>query len=204
MERDRSTERLAALTDGVVAIVMTLLALDVRLPVSAEDLDDAGLIAAFEEALPTVYAYALSFVVIALFWLTHHRKFAGLRRVDSGLFWLNILFLLLIGLIPFVTAVLAENSGSVATAVYAGVMAAVSASLAASSIYASTRNLLEGEAPGSTVGWVLLRSLMSGGVFLLSIPIAFYDASAAQYFWLLLIPTGFLMRASAPAAAKAP
>lgn len=194
MERDRSAERLAALTDGVIAIVMTLLALDVRLPISAEGLDNAALSQAFLDALPTVYAYALSFVVIALFWMIHRRKFRRLKRVDSGLFWLNILFLLLTGLIPFVTSVLAENSSSVATAVYAGLMAVVSLSLAASGVYAGARELFDGEEPGATVGLVLYRSLITGAIFLVSIPIAFHDPSAAQYFWLLLIPAGFMAR----------
>jgi uncharacterized membrane protein len=199
-ERDRSAERLAALTDGVVAIVMTLLCLDIRLPVPAAGLADPQLVAAIGEALPSLYAYALSFVVIAQFWLLHHRKFARLKRLDAGLFWLNVLFLMCIGVIPFVTSILAENPGTVGTVAYAIVVAAASLSLSLTGLYAGLKGLVEGDQPGNSVLVVLLRSLLAGGVFLISIPIAFWDADAAKYFWLLLIPAGFAFRYLAPAA----
>jgi uncharacterized membrane protein len=199
-EKDRSPERLAALTDGVVAIVMTLLALDIRLPVRAEGLGNSQLIAAFGGAVPNLFGYALSFIVIAQFWLIHHRKFARLKHVDVGLFWLNVLFLLFIGLIPFVTSVLAENAGAVGTIAYAIVMAAVSLALAATAIYAGAKELVEGEAPETTVKATLARSLLAGAVFLLSIPIALWDADIAKYSWLLLIPASFAFRFFAPVA----
>jgi uncharacterized membrane protein len=189
---------LAALTDGVVAIVMTLLALDIRLPRSAAGLTDGQVLTAIRETLPAIFGYALSFLVIAQFWLIHHRKFARLKRVDGGLFWLNVLFLMSIGLIPFVTSVLAENAGTAGTVAYAVVVAAASLSLTATALYAGARELVEGEEPGTTVRMVIIRSLLAGGVFILSIPIAFVDADAAKYFWLLLIPAGFAFRFLAP------
>jgi uncharacterized membrane protein len=198
-DRDRSPDRLAALTDGVVAIVMTLLALDIRLPMPATGLSNRQLLGVMEDALPTLFGYALSFVVIAQFWLIHHRKFARLKHVDGGLFWLNVLFLLCIGVIPFVTSVLAENPGTVATVAYAGVIAAVSISLGATALYAGARDLLERDGTEMTTAATLVRSLLPGAVFLLSIPVAFYDADLAKYSWLLLIPAGFAMRFFAPA-----
>jgi uncharacterized membrane protein len=197
-ERDRSAERFDALTDGVIAIVMTLLCLDIRLRVPAAGLDDPQLLDAIGEALPNLFAYALSFVVIAQFWLIHHRRFLSLRHVDAGVFWLNILFLLCIGVIPFVTSILAENSGRVGTIAYAIVVGASSLSLAATSLYAGSRHLLDDRQAGTSPFAILVRSLLSGGVFLLSIPVAFWDADAAKYFWLLLIPAGFAFRLIAP------
>jgi len=201
-EKDRGPDRLAALTDGVVAIVMTLLALDIRLPMPATGLTNRQLLAAMGDALPTVFGYALSFVVIAQFWLIHHRRFARLRHVDGGAFWLNVLFLLCIGLVPFVTSVLAENPGTVATVAYATVVASVSISLAAMTLYAGGKGLLEADGAGTSMPATLIRSTLPGAVFLLSIPIAFLDADYAKYFWLLLIPAGFAQRYLAPASKR--
>ena len=130
-------------------------------------------------------------------------SFARLQHVDGGLFWLNVLFLLCIGLIPFVTSVLAENPGAVATVAYAGVMASVSISLAVMVLYAGGRELIEPDVATTTLRATLVRSLLPGAVFLLSIPVAFYDADIAKYSWLLLIPAGYAMRFFAPVTRRA-
>jgi uncharacterized membrane protein len=187
-------ERVAALSDGVVAIVMTLLVLDIRLPRAAEGMSNAELLGAIGEAIPNIAAYALSFVVIAQFWRIHHRRFARLTRVDGGVFWLNTLFLLFIGLLPFVTAILADNGDAVATAAYAVVVAAVSFALSGVFLYARARGFLPEESH-DPLWTTLFRSLSVGVVFLASIPMAFYwDADNAKYFWLILVPLGFVER----------
>jgi hypothetical protein len=99
-----------------------------------------------------------------------------------------------------VTSVLAENAGTVGTIAYAIVAAAASLSLTLTAIYAGAKELVEGETPGTTVRMTLIRSMLAGGVFLLSIPIALWDADIAKYFWLLLIPAGFAFRFFTPIA----
>ena len=192
--RTPGAERVAALSDGVVAIVMTLLVLDIRLPRAAEGMSNAQLLSAIGEAIPNIAAYALSFVVIAQFWRIHHRRFARLTQVDGGVFWLNTLFLLFIGLLPFVTSILADNGDAVATAAYAVVVAAVSFALSGVFLYARAHGFLSEESH-DPLWTTLFRSLSVGAVFLVSIPIAFYwDADIAKYFWLVLIPLGFAER----------
>lgn len=186
--------RLAAFTDAVVAIVMTLLALDIRLPVAAGELNDAELLDALVAIAPKYYAYALSFVVAGLFWAIHARKLRQIERSDSGFLWLNILFFMALGLLPFVTSVLSENSGKVGTILYAMVVALISFVLAAISAYAAGRKLFAEGAADATIRGVF-NTLIGGLVFLASIPIAFYSADGAKYFWLLLIPTGLIRRA---------
>jgi uncharacterized membrane protein len=191
--QDPMIHRLAAFADAVVAIVMTLLALDIRLPAPAGDLSDAELLQALIGIAPKYYAYGLSFIVAGLFWTVHARKLRQLARSDVGLVWLNIVFFMVLGLLPFVTSVLAENSGKVGTILYAAVVALISFTLAAISAYAAARKLFtEGAADATFRG--LLAASMAGLVFLVSIPIAFYSADGAKYFWLLLIPAGLSRR----------
>jgi hypothetical protein len=105
-------ERMLAFSDAVMAVAITLLVLDLKLP---EGVRDAGLGPALREALPNMGAYALSFVVIGLLWIGHHEQFSHIRRVDGALIWLNLFFLLTIGLIPFVTSVLSDHGTALAT-----------------------------------------------------------------------------------------
>ena len=89
--------RLEAFTDGVFAIVITLLILNVKLPeVSYENLQ-SGLM----ELLPTIFVYALSFLLIGMYWVFHHHMLTYISEVDGVLLWLNILFLLFISFVPF-------------------------------------------------------------------------------------------------------
>jgi len=94
--------RLQTFTDGVFAIVITLLILDIRVPdVRAEALGNALM-----HLLPRVFTYIMSFAVVALYWLVHHRMSDLVRHVDGPLVWLNMLWLLFVSVIPFPTALL--------------------------------------------------------------------------------------------------
>jgi uncharacterized membrane protein len=95
-------DRLETCSDGVFAIVITLLVLDIKLPEGSS----AGLSHALMESLPRVAAYVMSFAVIGLYWISHHRSFQLIAKVDGAVFWLNLLLLLLVSFIPFPTALL--------------------------------------------------------------------------------------------------
>jgi uncharacterized membrane protein len=95
-------QRLEAFTDGVYAIVITLLVLDIRIPdVRPEDLGPA-----LVRMLPQFFTYILSFFVIALYWFSHHRVAQQVRRVDGPFVWLNMVWLLFVTIMPFPTALL--------------------------------------------------------------------------------------------------
>ena len=91
--------RLEAFTDGVFAIVITLLILDVKLP----DVSAGGLRPALVALLPAIGAYVLSFVLIGMYWMFHHYAMTFVHDVDGVLLWLNIMFLLFISFMPFPT-----------------------------------------------------------------------------------------------------
>ena len=94
--------RLEAFSDGVFAIVITLLILDIRLPHgNYTQLQDALI-----KLLPNIGIYVLSFVLIGMYWVFHHHTFQFVHEVDGVLLWLNIIFLLSISFMPFPTSLM--------------------------------------------------------------------------------------------------
>lgn len=110
------SERLIALTDGVVAVVITIMVLELKPPHGA---DLAGL----RELGPTFLSFALSFVYVAIYWNNHHHFFRLVPHVGSAIMWANLNLLFWLSLIPFATAWMDEHGGaSVPVAVYGGVL----------------------------------------------------------------------------------
>lgn len=93
-------ERILFFSDAVMAIAITLLVIDLRLP---ENLRESGLGAALLKLWPSYLGYLLSFIVIGNYWLSHRRLFRPIRRYDDRLCWLSLLFLFFIALLPFST-----------------------------------------------------------------------------------------------------
>jgi uncharacterized membrane protein len=179
--------RILALSDGVFAIALTLLILDIAVPATTSDDDLAKVLL---DLWPRYLAYALSFLVISRFWVIHRQAFRLIARGDPALVWLNLLLLLFISFLPFPTAVLGEHTGSPAAAVlYAVAVCLTSAASAAYFWYASGRgNLL-----GPDVGRAYIRAMraraLSGPVFLaLTVPIAAFAPYVAAALWFLAFP----------------
>jgi uncharacterized membrane protein len=97
-------QRLEAFSDGVFAIAITLLILTIHVP----DVPPAALGSALVQQLPQVATYVLSFFVVALYWLAHHRMSHVVKQVDGTFVWLNMLWLLFVSVIPFPAALLAR------------------------------------------------------------------------------------------------
>jgi uncharacterized membrane protein len=120
----RETGRLEAFSDGVFAIAITLLILEIRVPHLGEDAAAGELLGALGRLWPAYLAYATSFATILIMWINHHRNFRCVRRVSHPLFILNGLLLLCITFVPFPTALLTEYlqrpAQAVAAAVYSG------------------------------------------------------------------------------------
>jgi uncharacterized membrane protein len=185
-----STERIKALSDGVFAIAITLLVLDLKVP---EISGHAGgdLASSLLAMSPRFLTYVLSFLVVGLYWMSHHRIFAYIERYDPLLLWLNLLFLLSVSFIPFPTAVLSEHQAQpVAVAFYAASLAVTGLVGTLIWVYASRgRRLVDQDIDPRLVTYTALRGVVNVLVFLLSIPVAFLSAELAMYSW-LLIPVG--------------
>ncbi|HTO47910.1 MAG TPA: TMEM175 family protein [Burkholderiales bacterium] len=100
--------RIEALTDGIFAVAMTLLVLDLRLPETLAAIDDAGLRKALLALLPKLESYVISFLVLCIFWLGHHRLMHLVRGVDHLFLWRNLLFILFITFVPFSTSLMGQ------------------------------------------------------------------------------------------------
>jgi uncharacterized membrane protein len=117
-----TTDRLEAFSDGVFAIAITLLVLNIRVPTAG--VGSGGLWSALRGEWPTFAAYLTSFLIIGIMWVNHHSMFRHIVRVDRPLLFLNLLLLLWTALLPFPTSLVARyvNSGGanahVAAAVY--------------------------------------------------------------------------------------
>ena len=105
----QSVERLQALADGVFAVAMTLLVLDVRLP-KAEAEDGAALWHPLQDLGPQLAAYLLSFTMLGTFWLAEHTFLERCRRSDRMLSWAALSFLFFVSTLPFSASTLAEHT----------------------------------------------------------------------------------------------
>jgi uncharacterized membrane protein len=114
-------ERLSTLADGVFAIVMTLLVLELSVPAVKGLSANSDLIHKLTEMWPEFLIYGLSFMILGVFWVIHHSVFAAVRLYDTTLVWLNIAFLMFVSLIPFSTALTGKNGFISVTAVIYGV-----------------------------------------------------------------------------------
>ena len=95
-------ERLTAFSDGVIAIIITIMVLELKVPHGAT-------LAALAEVLPVFVSYVLSFVFVAIYWNNHHHLLHAARRVNGGILWANMHLLFWLSLLPFTTAWMGEN-----------------------------------------------------------------------------------------------
>ena len=114
MKRERAVfsdksglDRIIFFSDAVMAIAITLLVLDLRVPDAA-----GGLGPALINLWPNYLAYVFSFFIIGNYWLAHHRLFRPLRAYDNLVLWLNLLFLFFVALIPFSTRIISRDAGA--------------------------------------------------------------------------------------------
>ena len=104
----QSVERLAALSDGLFAIAMTLLVLDLRVPASGVVHSELGLWSALVALLPRFIPYFMSFLTLGIFWVGQQTQLNRFARSNRNLSWIHLGFLLVVSLMPFSTALLAE------------------------------------------------------------------------------------------------
>jgi uncharacterized membrane protein len=182
----RDVGRFNAFTDGVMVVSMTLLILNVQLPDGVKNLDGAALVHALGDVWPNYVGYLLSFLVVAQYWMGYTEYFGGLKKVDDGFLWLTILLLLVVGFVPFATAVLSKNGGWLSTILYACSMMSISGLLIAMSIYARRKGLIDPQYPNDPWWREIAPWLQIVVVFALSIVIAPWDPRLAKVAWLLL------------------
>ncbi len=119
-----SKHRVEALTDGIFAVAMTLLVIDLRLPDPHVVHSQAQLVAALADLAPKAISWLISFFILSVFWIAHHRLFHYVRYVDAGLLWRNLYQLAFVSLMPFSAGLVGEFGGApVSQIIYNGNMA---------------------------------------------------------------------------------
>jgi uncharacterized membrane protein len=177
--------RLEAFSDGVFAIVITLLILDVRFPA-----DKPLTLETLWGVAPHLRAFVLSFVIVGVYWVSHHNMLHFIRAVDRQLLWLNLALLLIIVFIPFPAALLGQHADSeLAVALYGINLMLVNAAGAAMWLYATSRPHLavDGMTPA------LSRFIAK----IHSAPILVYAVAIAVAHW--YVPLSLILFAAVPA-----
>ena len=173
--------RLETFSDGVLAIIITIMVLELRPPPA---IDLAGL----KPLLPVFLSYVLSFIYLGIYWNNHHHMFHATRHVTGGILWANLHLLFWLSLFPFTTAWVGENHlASTPTAVYGFVLL-----MAALAYYILQRAIIASQGPDSLLAAAVGRDYkgkISPLCYLAAIPLAFVSpwiASALYVFVALM------------------
>src|SRR5204863_2470412 len=167
-----STNRLEAFSDGVLAILITIMVLELRVP-HGTDWE------ALRPLFPVFLAYVLSFVFLGIYWTNHHHLIHATTKITGGVLWANIHLLFWLSLVPFVTAWMGESHNApLPTAVYGGVL------LASALAYTIlVRTLLAVEGPESKLAKAIgsdLKGNVSLALYCSAIPLAFVQQVLAD------------------------
>ena len=185
-------ERTMFFSDAVFAIAMTLLAVDIKVPQVPPD----QLGAAVTEQLPEFGAYALSFVVTAAYWLSHHRLFRLLKGFTGRLQQLNLLLLLFVALLGYATDMLAFYGDEVlGVVIYAAALGLIGTVNSALWWYCSREDMFLDDVDPRLPAYARVRAPVTPAVFLASIPVAFvWGPQAATLSWLAIILINAVLR----------
>ena len=175
------TSRLEAFSDGVLAIIITIMVLELKVPHAVE-------LSALKPVLPVLLSYVLSFIYLGIYWNNHHHLFQVTEEVSGGILWANLHLLFWLSLFPFTTAWMGENHlAPIPTAIYGFVllMAAIAYYILQTTIIAKQgRESLLGKAIGDD--W---KGKLSPVLYLAAIPLAFVSAwiAGALYVFVALL-----------------
>jgi uncharacterized membrane protein len=168
---------------------MTLLVVDLAVPVIKDTHSVHDLANALGDDSATFVSFFISFTVIGRYWIAHHTFVAGLARIDRALIGLNLFYLMFIAFLPFPTALLGEYfENPLSVVIYAVNVAVVSGMEVVLFSRAQNRGLLRKKLPTDVYRFGAAMSLSPVLFFMLSIPVAFVSTTLAVCFWFLGIP----------------
>jgi uncharacterized membrane protein len=172
------TGRLEAFSDGVIAVIITIMVLEMKVPHGKT----------LETLTPLLYvflSYVLSFVYLGIYWNNHHHMLHTTSRVNGAILWANLHLLFWLSLVPFATGWMGENSfAPVPTALYGAVLL-----MAALAYTILLRGILRAEGPGSVLATAVGRDMkgkISLVLYLIAIPMAFLEEAVAGAIYVLV------------------
>jgi len=172
--------RLEAFSDGVLAIIITIMVLELKVPAHASELS------ALRPLLPVLLSYVLSFLYVGIYWNNHHHLLHATQFVSAGILWANLHLLFWLSLIPFVTGWMGENDfAPVPTALYGVVLL-----MAAGAYWLLQRAIIRRHGEGSALARALGRDvkgrILSPALYFVAIPCAFVSQWIAGGIYLLV------------------
>jgi uncharacterized membrane protein len=180
--------RIVFFNDAIFAIAMTVLVLNFRVPEGLTGNAEPRLGRLLANHWDDFLAYFLSFAVLAFYWVAHHRLFGHVQRADHRLLYINLVFLSFIALLPFPSELIQHYGDTEAAVVlFAAVIAAAGATFTVLAVHVGRAGLYEGAPPGTHHRHTILRHATVPVVFLLSVPIALVNTTAAKLFWILVL-----------------
>jgi uncharacterized membrane protein len=176
--------RLEAFSDGVLAIILTIMVLELRIP-HGQDL------AALKPVVPVFLCYVMSFVYVGIYWNNHHHMLHAAKHVSGGVLWANLHLLFWLSLMPFVTGWMGENGyGTVPTALYGAVLL-----MSGLAYWILERALIVCEGEESVLGKAVgkdRKGSLSVVMYAIAIPLAFWNRLAAQAIYVLVALIWFI------------
>jgi uncharacterized membrane protein len=158
-------ERINAFSDGVIAILITIMVLELRVP-HTTDLD------ALRQLLPVFLTYVLSFIILGIYWSNHHHMFYLTERITGGILWANLHLLFWLSLMPFVTGWMGENHfAALPTALYGVVLM-----FSGVAYYILEQTIIRSQGPNSRLRAAVgndAKGKISVVLYLVAIPLAF-------------------------------
>jgi TMEM175 potassium channel family protein len=166
------TTRLEAFSDGVLAIIITIMVLELKVPHAVE-------LGALKPVLPVLLSYVLSFIYIGIYWNNHHHLFHATEEVSGAILWANLHLLFWLSLLPFATAWMGENQlATIPTAIYGFVLL-----MAGIAYYVLQRAIIAKQGRESLIAHALgkdWKGKLSPVLYLAAIPLAFVNSGIAS------------------------
>jgi len=182
------TDRVLALSDGVIAIAITLLVLDLSVPTLPSDSPFSAFPELVVEQWSELLGFVSSFLVVGFYWTLHRRTFVYIERHERGVVYLNLCFLLAVAFVPYATSVFTTYPGSVGPTFLSVVLALTGLTMALLWIYADRVDIIESGLASRTDRIQAARFLASPLVFTTAAFVGLVSPFAAVACWFLLVP----------------
>jgi uncharacterized membrane protein len=183
-----TTHRIEALTDGIFAVAMTLLVLNLKLPQGGVDEVEADLLGLITGQSHVFSNYAMSFLLAAVFWIIHHQQSHVIKRTDRNHIWLNILILMFVSLIPFSTSLINDYHDDWMASIFFGMNMFILGSLFYINWDYATRNhrLVALNLDPRRIAVGKKRSAVTPIVSLIAMALVFVDVRISSFAYLLI------------------
>jgi uncharacterized membrane protein len=198
VQRQLRLDHVISFADAIFAFSITFMAVSINIPNLAQNLTHTQVMDKLLKSIPEFEVYAISFFVIAVYWIAYHQVFNQIVNSDTTVTWLTLAFLFFITLIPFATIVEIGFGNQIVFVLFALVLAIAGGLLTITWLHATKNKLIDKDLTQREIHHILLEGISPTVIYFLSILVSFIDLRAAYYFWLMIIPVKIILRKKYP------